>query len=78
LFEKILHQHPLCCICLSKGCKGRWIGVGDAKKSVKKKVKTGEGGKGEEGVEGKTEMKAWGYRRSASAAYRQRTIEEEM
>jgi hypothetical protein len=58
LLGKILHQHPLCCIWLSEGCKGRGIGVGDAKKSVKKKVKTGEEGKGEDGVEGKTERKA--------------------
>jgi hypothetical protein len=48
LLGKILHQHPLCCIWLSEGCKGRGIGVGDAKKSVKKEVKTGQGGKGGE------------------------------
>ena len=36
LVEKILHQHPLCCIWLSEGCKGRGIGVGDEKKSVKR------------------------------------------
>ena len=67
LVEKILHQHPLCSGRLSERCKGSGIGVGDEKKSVKKKAKTGKEGKGEGSVERKTERKAWGYRRSSPA-----------